>query len=267
MPNFRSKFTYANVAATLALVFSMTGGALAANHYLVNSSKQINPKVLRALKGAKGPKGAAGEAGPAGPTGPAGSPGTAGATGATGRQGTAGQTVDGEPGSTGATGPTGPTGAQGATGLKGEQGERGGEGPQGATGGQGATGATGATGAAGATGSTGSTGENGSAIAYAQVSMTGELVESKNVVKVELIGKEEGIFCLSGIAGTLHAVAATIDYNESVQLSVIRATLGRGADQVCPVGTDVTVQTSAAVLEEGALEEKEEPQGFFVTVN
>ena len=32
----RKRLSYANVAATLALVFSMTGGAMAANHYLVN---------------------------------------------------------------------------------------------------------------------------------------------------------------------------------------------------------------------------------------
>ena len=44
MFNFaRTRLTYANVAATLALVFSMTGGALAAKHYLINSTRQINP--------------------------------------------------------------------------------------------------------------------------------------------------------------------------------------------------------------------------------
>jgi hypothetical protein len=42
----RLRFTYANVAATLALVFSMSGGALAASHYLITSKKQIAPKVL-----------------------------------------------------------------------------------------------------------------------------------------------------------------------------------------------------------------------------
>src|SRR6202043_2254580 len=45
----RRRFSYANVAATLALVFSMSGGALAAKHYLINSTKQINPKVLKAI--------------------------------------------------------------------------------------------------------------------------------------------------------------------------------------------------------------------------
>jgi hypothetical protein len=45
----RRHVTYANVTATLALVFAMSGGALAAKHYLVNSTKQISPKVLGAL--------------------------------------------------------------------------------------------------------------------------------------------------------------------------------------------------------------------------
>jgi len=80
------RLTYANVAATVALVFSMTGGALAAKHYLVNSTKQINPKVLgklegrRGRSGATGATGAAGMAGAVGPAGPAGAPGKEGAS-------------------------------------------------------------------------------------------------------------------------------------------------------------------------------------------
>jgi hypothetical protein len=46
MNSIRRRLSYANVVATLALVFAMSGGALAASHYLVNSTKQINPKVL-----------------------------------------------------------------------------------------------------------------------------------------------------------------------------------------------------------------------------
>src|SRR3982074_922171 len=53
----RSHLSYANVTATLALVFSMSGGALAANHYLINSSRQINPRVLKKLRGETGPQG------------------------------------------------------------------------------------------------------------------------------------------------------------------------------------------------------------------
>jgi cytoskeletal protein RodZ len=45
----RRRLNYANVTATLALFFAMSGGALAAKHYLINSTKQINPKVLKAL--------------------------------------------------------------------------------------------------------------------------------------------------------------------------------------------------------------------------
>jgi hypothetical protein len=72
------RVTYANVVATLALVFAMSGGALAANHYLINSTKQINPKVLKKLKGAKGKTGLPGISiqGPTGPPGPKGEKGT-----------------------------------------------------------------------------------------------------------------------------------------------------------------------------------------------
>jgi hypothetical protein len=45
----RRHLTYANVTATLALVLAMSGGAFAAKHYLVNSTKQIDPKVLDSL--------------------------------------------------------------------------------------------------------------------------------------------------------------------------------------------------------------------------
>ena len=50
----RRRLSYANVTATLALVFAMSGGALAANHYLITSTKQINPKVLKKLTGKTG---------------------------------------------------------------------------------------------------------------------------------------------------------------------------------------------------------------------
>ena len=99
------RFTYANIAATLAVVFAMSGGAYAAGHYLITSTKQISPKVLKTLKGASGQNGATGAQGPAGSTGPAGS---AGPTGPQGPQG-----------------PKGENGAPGAKGEKGLQGEKG----------------------------------------------------------------------------------------------------------------------------------------------
>jgi len=267
MSKLSPKLTYANVAATLALVFSMSGGALAAGHYLINSKKQINPKVLKALQGAKGPKGATGTAGAAGPSGAAG---TTGATGLEGRRGPEGLKgsggLAGETGGTGPAGTTGPqgdTGPTGVTGEKGSEGKAGGEGKQGPTGAQGGTGEHGAT---GATGSTGPSGESGDALAYAHVSEEGDLSEAKNVGSVTEHGT--GVFCLSGIVGTIHNVEATIDANEdeSFEDPIIRAATGRGG-KACPEGTDVTVETAVAEVTGGALDEEEIAQGFFVAVN
>ena len=86
----RSRFTYANVAVTIALVFAMSGGAYAAGRYVITSTKQISPKVLKALKGASGKNGAPGAAGAQGPAGPAGAAGAKGETGAKGELGTTG---------------------------------------------------------------------------------------------------------------------------------------------------------------------------------
>jgi hypothetical protein len=77
----RKRITYANVAATMALVFSMSGGALAAKHYLVSSTKQISPKVLKKLKGNTGKTGLTGKEGPTGKEGSAGKTGETGAPG------------------------------------------------------------------------------------------------------------------------------------------------------------------------------------------
>lgn len=75
---------YAEVTATLALVLALGGGALAAGHYLITSTQQIKPSVLRHLKGAKGPKGPRGAVGPTGSAGLAGGAGSPGATGLAG---------------------------------------------------------------------------------------------------------------------------------------------------------------------------------------
>ncbi len=85
----KRSLNYANVTATLALVFSMSGGALAANHYLISSTKQIKPSVLKSLKGNAGANGAPGATGPAGPAGPSGSAGSQGKEGAPGPAGSA----------------------------------------------------------------------------------------------------------------------------------------------------------------------------------
>lgn len=139
--------TPAMIIALIVLFVGMGSGAVAANHYLITSTKQIKPSVLKQLKGARGPAGQS-VTGLTGPQGPKGDTGAAGAQGPKGDTGAVGATGPAGPGG-GATGPTGPQGVAGAAGAKGATG---------ATGPQGLKGDTGAAGAAGATGATGSQG-------------------------------------------------------------------------------------------------------------
>jgi hypothetical protein len=74
----RRHLSYANVVATMALVFAMGGSAIAAKHYLITSTGQISPKVLKKLEarlahnlkpGAAGKQGATGKEGAVGKEG------------------------------------------------------------------------------------------------------------------------------------------------------------------------------------------------------
>jgi hypothetical protein len=103
------------LVAVVALVFAMTGGALAANKYLITSTKQIKPSVLKQLQGKAGAKGAAGAQGPVGPQGAKGETGVKGENGTSGTPGAKG--VTGTAGVTGALGVTGPKGATGPEGV------------------------------------------------------------------------------------------------------------------------------------------------------
>jgi len=94
----RKRLNATSMLGVIALVFAMTGGAYAANKYLITSTKQISPKVLKALKGPIGKTGATGAAGAAGATGPPGPPGAPG-TGTSGKEGKQGiQGVEGKAG-------------------------------------------------------------------------------------------------------------------------------------------------------------------------
>jgi Collagen triple helix repeat (20 copies) len=114
----RRHLSYANVAATLAVVFAMSGGAYAVS----NTSRSAVPVVVasaagyhhsvsasvakkkgksapvgkpgpRGPAGPVGPAGATGSVGPAGPAGPAGAKGETGASGSNGGEGKAGESV------------------------------------------------------------------------------------------------------------------------------------------------------------------------------
>ena len=78
------------VLATLGVLVIGGGSAFAASHYLITSTNQIKPSVLRQLRGNQGPVGVTGAQGPVGATGAQGAQGPQGAPGATGPQGPAG---------------------------------------------------------------------------------------------------------------------------------------------------------------------------------
>ena len=101
----RTGNSYANIAATLALVLAVAGGtAYAAQRYVITSTKQIAPSVLKKLHGAQGRRGSVGTNGTNGTNGPNGAAGPTGPTG-----------IGGTGGMAGATGPAGVTGAAGSS--------------------------------------------------------------------------------------------------------------------------------------------------------
>lgn len=94
------KPTPAAVIATVALVLALGGTAVAASHYIITSTSQIKPSVLRALRAGVRTKGSTGLAGARGPAGATGAQGLAGAQGL--------------------PGPAGPAGVQGPQGVSGD---------------------------------------------------------------------------------------------------------------------------------------------------
>ncbi len=97
----RRHLNASTVIAVVGLVLVASGGAWAASRYVITSTRQIKPTVLKQLRSATGPKGATGLTGLTGPAGAQGAPGTPGAPGREGKEGQKGE--EGKPGATGFT--------------------------------------------------------------------------------------------------------------------------------------------------------------------
>ncbi len=225
-----------NIVAWLALFVALSGTSMAASHYIITSTKQIKPSVLKQLRGAKGARGAAGAMG------------AAGAKGATGAQGATG--------ATGATGSGGQNGKNGTSGV-GKEGLEGPEGPEGHEGKEGLPGTALAYAHVNAEGNIIEAVEKGKSAPNIKV-RPAEPTEEEEENHEEPVG----IYCISGLGFEAHNVVATIDYNETHENEspVLTATIGNGEESGCPSGTEITVETS-----EKAGELKNE--GFYILVN
>ena len=80
-----------NVVAWLALFVALTGTSVAASHYIITSTGQLKPSVVKQLRATRGVSGPAGATGPQGPQGKEGPPGLKGEMGLRGESGPRGE--------------------------------------------------------------------------------------------------------------------------------------------------------------------------------
>jgi hypothetical protein len=233
-----------NIVAWLALFVAMGGTSMAASHYIITSTKQIKPSVIRQLRGARGAKGAKGAGGLQGVSGPEGPPGKEGSQGKEGPQGKEGRAVtevkegkeglEGKPGKEGKEGPQGKEGKEGKQGPKGEEGK---EGP--------------------------------SLVAYAHVTAGGtiEAGTSKNFENAKVEVAEGGVYCISGLTVARHNVIATVDAAES-EIPMIAATIGTVSGTKCNTSTtQITVETWVPIFDESEVQAETADEGFYLAID
>jgi hypothetical protein len=245
----RNRLGIPGVIAVIALVFSMLGGAYAAND-------SGGGKATASAKGKRGPKGPKGATGPAGPAGPAGPQGPAGPAGPKGDKGDTGS--PGSPGKAGATGPTGATGPKGTTGLTG---------PTGLTGTTGSPWTAGGTLPKGAT-ETGAWSTAGGIVgappfAAISISFAIPLVEALEIEEVHLmkVGQAGGTGCTGGTAAQPKADSGNLCVYTTNGSFTNESTFFKAGEEnpLGSLGASRSGSVLALALDEGT-EEEPEPQ-------
>jgi len=219
-----------NIVAWLALLVAFSGTSMAATHYVITSTRQIQPGVLKQIRTARG------ALGPAGATGPQGSGGK--------------------------EGPAGPPGRKGEIGLKGEIGPKGEPGPKGEAGPTGETGPRGESGPKGAPGSA-------LAYAHVAKNGNIEAANS-NIEQAKVESPEPGVYCISGLGFTAHNAVGTIDASEPVPGFITATLGKTKYSASCTQEPEVTVETWEPVAvknSRGGIEAATANMAFYVAIN